>query len=427
MSQAPDRIHPLRPLDCTLVQAGAEKLLRLRDALGISPDALVPLSLFGLLTLFDGRRSVLDIQAEVKRQTGEVLPGADLQRLVDDLDKAYLLDSPRFRERFREVVEEWNAAPVRAAAHSGPRLCYPDDVAELECAMEEMYRREGAADPARRPSTRPLLGVLSPHIDFPRGGHVYTWSYREVRERMRAGAPPVFVIIGTCHQPMTNSFSVTRKSFATPWGPVPADVAFIERLEKAFGGDLRADEFQHKHEHSIEFQVVFLRHALGGRPFSIVPILCGGFHEAVARKAQPDEEPEIASFLDALASTVRQARDEGRQVVMVGGVDLAHVGQNFGDRNRLTEPFLADVRSRDADLLETAKAVDPRAFFAHIVSDGNARRVCGSGAIYTVMSVLDRARDGRPLAGDVLAYDQAVDAENDVCVSFASVAFEEKE
>lgn len=442
---ANDPIPPLRPLECTLIGAGEQRFVRLHDGLGVSPDASIPLPFFALLQLFDGSRSILDVQAEIVRATGQIVPSADLERIVGQLEGAYLLASPRFEERFRQVLKEWDESPVRPASHCGPGLCYPDEREALDREMEAIYKRQGAVDPSRPVSAKPMRAVLAPHIDFGRGGHVYTWAYREVRERIAgrgdgggaagvAGAGvagdqttgPLFVVLGTCHQAMRNHFAVTRKGFETPWGPVPADAGFIERLEALAGGDLREDEYRHKSEHSIEFQVVFLRHALGGRPFSIVPVLVGGFHEAVLQGVEPENEPAVGRFLDALAGALREARDAGREVILVGGVDLAHVGRHFGDEKRLTPAFLAEVRERDRSLLDAAAAVDSRAFFEEISRDNDRRRICGSGAIYSILAVLERAGPAGNLAGDILAYDQAVDKENDLCVSFASLAIEER-
>jgi hypothetical protein len=113
--------------------------------------------------------------------------------------------------------------------------------------------------------------------------------------------------------------------------------------------------------------------------------------------------------------------------MLIGGVDLAHVGRHFGDRDRLTPEFLAEVRSRDHELLKAAAAVDPRALFQEIARDQDQRRICGFGPIYTILGLLERdgARSGR-VAGQLLSYDQAVDLENDLCVSFASMAIEER-
>jgi MEMO1 family protein len=439
---ANDPIPPLRPLECTLLGAGEQRFLRLHDELEVSPDAEIPLPYVALLQLFDGTRSILDVQAEIVRTTGQIIPSAFLERIVGELDGAYLLASPRFEERYHQVLKEWEESPVRAAAHCGPGLCYPDDADALEREMEAFYGRQGAADASRPVSARPLRAVLAPHIDFGRGGHIYTWAYREVRERTAghradggtagngaaggAEAGPVFVVLGTCHKAMKGHFAVTAKSYATPWGPVPADVRFIERLEALAGGNLREDEYRHKREHTIEFQVVFLRHAMGDRPFSIVPVLVGGFHEAILQGVEPENEPAVGRFLDALAGALREAREAGRDAILVGGVDLAHVGTHFGDGKKLTAAFLDEVRERDWALLAAAAAVDSRRFFAEISRDNDRLRICGFGSIYSILAVLERAGPAGKYAGEVLAYDQAVNQEHDLCVSFASVAIEER-
>src|SRR5262245_18113108 len=125
MRAAKAPVTPIRLLDYTLLQIAGQKMVRVRDGFGVSPDALVPLPLFALVQLFDGARTVLDIQAEVARQTGEVLPGAQLERIIEELDGALLLDSPRYKERLRAVLKEWKESPVRRATHAGEGRCYP--------------------------------------------------------------------------------------------------------------------------------------------------------------------------------------------------------------------------------------------------------------------------------------------------------------
>ena len=67
----------------------------------------------------------------------------------------------------------------------------------------------------------------------------------------------------------------------------------------------------------------------GKRDFTIVPILVSSFHHnMVMTKTPPTEIPRMADFLTALKKTIAQS---GRKVCVVAGVDLAHVGQKFGD------------------------------------------------------------------------------------------------
>ncbi len=77
------------------------------------------------------------------------------------------------------------------------------------------------------------------------------------------------MILGTSHYGAgPELFSATRKNYATPFGAVETDGAFVDRLAARYSGDLFADEMLHRGEHSIEFQALFLAYALGLRGFT---------------------------------------------------------------------------------------------------------------------------------------------------------------
>ncbi len=107
-----------------------------------------------------------------------------------------------------------------------------------------------------------VRGVLSPHIDFHRGGSVYTWSYKELVENTQADT---FVVLGVAHQYCRRRFALTSKDFETPLGLVPTNRSYLDSIVAMVGRDYFDDELAHRTEHSIEFQVVFLQYLLGGR------------------------------------------------------------------------------------------------------------------------------------------------------------------
>ena len=146
---------------------------------------------------------------------------------------------------------------------------------------------------------------------------MYAWAYREVLERCDAD---LFVVLGTCHAGMMEPFAATLKAFETPLGPVPADREFLDALGRRYGGDLFASEGAHRVEHSIEFQAVMLRWALGDRPFTMVPLLASFLHEAVWTGKGAEADGRVPRFLGALAETLAASP---RRVCVVGGVDLA--------------------------------------------------------------------------------------------------------
>jgi hypothetical protein len=98
----------------------------------------------------------------------------------------------------------------------------------------------------------------------------------------------------------------------------------------------------------------------------------------------------------------------------VGGVDLSHVGPQFGDLTPVTAPMLDWLASEDEMMLAAVEAGDADAFYETVAKDRDRRRVCGLTPIYTTLRVL--AREGL-----VLKYGQAPDPNG--TVTFASVVF----
>src|SRR5947209_19180036 len=78
------------------------------DQLGLSPrPQRMSVREFFWLRLFDGQRSLRDIQAEAMRQAGgEVLPLELFTDLVCRLEDALFLEGPRFREVAHHAVRE---------------------------------------------------------------------------------------------------------------------------------------------------------------------------------------------------------------------------------------------------------------------------------------------------------------------------------
>jgi len=403
----------LRPLSAERFDHQGQPFAALADPLGAFDDrVLVPLPMFlHVVRHLDGRTTLADVQARVLRETGQLLRTEDLRRLVEQLDAAMVIDGPSFRA----FVDEYRRQRLRPAVLAG--RSYPATERALRAHLARLFVHESAAGPPTpAPAEGPaaaLRGVISPHIDFQRGGPVYTWAYRELVEKSDA---EVFVILGVAHSPCARRFALTRKDFATPLGTAPTDQDFVDQLADLAGSDLFDDELAHRGEHSVEFQVVFLQYVMGDRPFSIVPILVGSFHDLMAAGIDPIDDPQVRRFVEAL----RQAEAEsGRKVAYVGGIDLGHVGREFGDADLLDDPTLDGLRAFDRGMIDRAEAADPAGWFATAAAVGDRWRVCGLAATYTMLHAIGPAR------GRLLRYDQAVDAARTCCVSFASLAFDE--
>jgi hypothetical protein len=403
----------LRMLEAFPVEQDGQRLVALRDPAGFTDQvAVFPLPLLDLISLFDGEHSVAEIQDILRGRHGEAPTAEQIAGLIQSLDEAGFLDGERFESRRRAIEETWRQTPVRPAAHAGG--AYAGDAPALGAQIDGFFAHpagpgRAVTGSAARPPL-PLRGLMAPHIDFHRGGPIYAWAYRELLERSDAD---LFVILGTCHAGMADPFAVTLKPYDTPLGAVPVDRELYEAIRARYGEDLLGSETAHRNEHSIEFQVVMLRHLLGPqREFSILPVLASYLHEAVWTRGDPESDRRVPRFLDALLGAMAVSR---RRVCLVAGVDLAHVGPRFGDPEPNTADSLRAVEAADLGMLEAITAGDPTAFYASIAHDGDRRRICGLSPIYTFL----RALPG--VEGRLLRYSQWPDPQG--AVSFCAAAF----
>jgi AmmeMemoRadiSam system protein B len=151
------------------------------------------------------------------------------------------------------------------------------------------------------------------------------------------------------------------------------------------------------------------------RPFKIVPILVSSFHAMVVNQTLPEKSERVGTFLASLRDL---ACREEREVCLVAGVDLAHVGRQFGDREPVTEEFLKWVEAEDGRLIERLAALDPSGFFNEVAKDGDRRKICGFSPLYSLIHLLDGHRATH------LKYSQAFTPETASAVTFTSMIFE---
>jgi MEMO1 family protein len=392
------------------VEHQGQVFVHLQDPTGVVADPiLIPFDGFQhIIRHFDGLSSLTDIQARVLRQTGLFLALNELEDLVRRLDAAMILEGPTFAA-FEQSYRESGRRPAALAGRS-----YAASVRALRAQLEQFFvDSSGAGMPADEPALQTSIrGILSPHIDFHRGGPVYTWSYKELVEQSQADT---FVVLGVAHQYCRRRFVLTSKDFDTPLGLVPTDRSYVDRIVSLTGRDFFDDELSHRTEHSIEFQVVFLQYLLGGRrDFSIVPILVGSFHDLMERGIDPIDDPDVSRFIQALRVAESSS---GKRVAYIGGIDLCHVGPEFGDPQPVDSGLQEQIRSFDDQMLDRAAACDPGGWFQTAAGVGNRYRVCGLAATYTMLHAIG------PAQGRLLKYKQALDERRTCCVSFASMVF----
>ncbi len=406
------KVPRLRGLDIFPAEVSGQKVICLRDPLGLSGKTFfIPYPTFFILSFFDGRHSPADIQAEFMRRFGELLYREKIEELAVQLDENFLLDNERFRQAERKMKDAFKGSPVRPMTLAGES--YEGDGQKLKETVRSYFTGgEGPGWPERLNGSRAVAGAIAPHIDYGRGGPCYAWAHRAILE---SSAPELFVILGTAHSPMNQPFSLTRKDFETPWGIVSTDGSFLSEIEAGYSADFYEDEWTHKTEHSIELQVTFLGAVRDGTPpFQIVPILCGSFHEAIAKGCSPRELPGVAPFIESLKKAISRTK---KRVCVLASADLAHVGVRFGDAEPPNRFTLESLAEDDRRMLEHAERADPEGFFGFLSREKDRRRVCGLAPIYVLLHLLE-GKDGK-----LLRYSQSVDPAGQSVVTFAGMAF----
>ncbi len=331
---------------------------------------MVTLPALYLIELADGTRSRGEIASEFDRLTGMGVPDDLLDQLLERLDRSYLLDNERARTRLGEL----SPRPYRLSGSA-----YPADREELEIFLDDLL---GADDPAS--FVGDLRASILPHIDFFRGRDSYRAGYRHLTRGLGAPDKPLTVVVlGISHAMSRVPFIMTGKDFDTPLGPVATDQDLVRQLAQGLPFDPFLDEYNHMSEHSIEFHAVLLRHLAGpDRPLSIVPILCGSFHEALRERFSPMELPGVSEFVANLA----RLRDERPDVHFLASVDLAHMGLNF-DQAAMDAGQLADLERQDQETLSYVQEGDAEGFFRTLQADRGIRNYCGTPAIYSLLKL----------------------------------------
>ena len=194
----------------------------------------------------------------------------------------------------------------------------------------------------------------------------------------------------------------------TPLGTVPTDRGFIEAVHQRIGGPCELDVYLHQGEHSLEFQMLFLRHVLDSHPFQVAGFMTGGLG------AEPGEDEVMRDVVGAFEEV---AAASGARVCFIAGADLAHIGPAFGDATPVAQERLDQLAEVEKGKLAHLEGGDAGAFYGSVEAGGNPDRVCGTTPIYlTAMLAGGEA--------ELLHYGQAPAPDGSQVVSFCAMAFE---
>ena len=393
----------LRPVRTQPTVHHGRPALALQDPLQLSNQiVIIPQHLVPILPLCDGTRDLDMLRASLAIRSGILLSTSEIAQIVQRLDEALLLDNERFAQAKQRALAEYRAAPYRPPALAG--ISYPADPNTLREYFDQWIARTSPDGTA----SADVRAVISPHIDYQRGGSVYaqTWT----RASAAIATADLAVIFGTDHNGSLGQITLTRQRYASPFGVLPTDLEVVEAVAEAIGPDRAfAEELHHRTEHSVELAFAWLHYVLGDRTIPVVPILCGSLDHYVQQGSDPAMDSVITAALQAL-----QIATAGRRVLWIAAADLAHVGPAFGDPRPLDLITRAHLRTADERLLRTIEMGNPLAFFRCVQAEQDRWRICGLAPIYLTLRMVT------PATGKIVAYQHCpADAENGSVVTIA--------
>ncbi|NIP30974.1 MAG: AmmeMemoRadiSam system protein B [Candidatus Dadabacteria bacterium] len=397
-------------VDIIPAQHNGETIYYLKD-IEIGSNKLIPLTQLGLYIIshFDGNYSTEQIQKLIDDRINLKVDLNDINSLVNLLDENYLLINQRSKTHKNKLEKEYLESYIRPSAHAGHS--YPDNKDELNDLIENFYKNAGL-NLKNRTKGRKVKGIISPHIDFNRGGKSFSKAYYELSD----STADTFLIFGTSHYPKTNNpFILTKKPFNTPYGTVDISEEFINELEKLCDWDIFDGEISHKNEHSLEFQIVFLQHLFKNeKEIKIIPVLCNSYHDFVQDGKSPYSDYKISKFLQNIRHLIKISATE---ICMIAGVDMAHVGKKFGDNIEINNEILEWIEKEDKDCLNHVKNIDPDSFYNSIEKNKDNRKICGLSSIYSMLKTINADNC------KILDYDKALEPDTGSVVTFASAVF----
>jgi AmmeMemoRadiSam system protein B len=393
-----------RDLEFFPVAYEGKQVVLIRDHLGLVQEGkAIELALYQFMTLLDGSRDLRDVQMAMMRQQGGVLVGMEeVKTLLSHLDEAFLLESESFLKAKNQIVQDFEARPVRPCSHCG--RSYPADPGELEHRLNDILK--ASPSKAARPEGK-VVALVSPHIDLSVGQRGYASAY----QWLEWTSPSRVVVLGVGHQMAHDFFSLTEKGFETPLGTVKGDKAAVRELRHAGGDVLAANDFAHRAEHSIEFQILFLQHLLKDQEFTIVPILCGFVGTGLPEFSREAYLSRTGSFVEALRGIVAE-----EETLVVAGVDFSHVGPKFGHQEP-AQQLTGRSEAHDKNLLASLSDLNVQEFWEESRRSQDQFNVCGFSALALLLEVLP------PCKGRLLHYETWHEEPTRSAVSFASAVF----
>lgn len=385
-----------------LVDDGHQYVL-MTDKLGYASEEIaISVEFYNLMVDIGGKTKYSELSKTL--QIDELFIIDQVISNIRNLDEMGFLFSSSFIRKRDIINQKYLELKERPYICSGSS--YPEEKEALKQFLNNLF---ASADIEKYSSDS--NAIIVPHIDLKLNEvcpPVYAAGYHSARNTDF----DLLVILGTAHYVSSNIFMLTKKNYSTPLGICETDFELIEQWLKNCAIPLDFNEFAHKPEHSIEYQILLSQHYFAGRDYKVLPILVGSFGQFVENGKMPDSSEEFNIMIESLRKSIS---DLGRKPLFIASVDFAHIGRKFGD-DYDAAPTLPNLKLEDRKLIDSIVNIDKKSFFEKIITDCDKYKICGTAPIFSLLSLVDFQR------GDFLQYAQWNETETNSAVSFTSIA-----
>ncbi|MFO0875464.1 MAG: AmmeMemoRadiSam system protein B [Phycisphaerales bacterium] len=377
------------------VMHNEQQVVVLRDPMALVPQAMaVPPQVVGLIQQFQGERTLGEFAAALNASDPQ--PLVELVRRLDEIGLLWGPTFERLEADLRDRLATAGAFPVgqqEGTDHPGADA--------VRAAIDEWLSQSD--DPELE---APAIGIVAPHLDYPRGWPNYAAAYRCFDG---ADAPDRVVVLGTNHFGLGDGVVMTEWGFDTPLGRAPTDPRVIERLRSRLGEGLFKDQLDHHAEHSIKLQLPWIQHRFGDVPVvaALVP------DPLVPMIADDGRRIAVEPFVEALDEALQAT---GGRTFFVASADLSHVGPQFGEPRAVDANRKVDVERHDRDLMGRFMTADATSFLDRMRETHNPTRWCSIGNMYATLQL------ARPAGVELIDYRQACDDQGACLVTSAAMA-----
>jgi AmmeMemoRadiSam system protein B len=388
-SEFPDRPE-LRPVEVSRITHEGSDYFLLKDFRQLSEQSLmVPTPLGLYLQGFDGTNTLNEIVKEAVRNGAPEVTQETLNDLITRLDDMLLLSNGKYEAEIGQRLTDYRSLPDRKPALADK--AYPSGTSDLRGYLDGFafpYMNDDVMVDDDLPADLDveLKAVVSPHIDFERGGDSYGMIWELVRDQLQD--VELFVVFGTDHNGDGPRLTLTNQNYQTPLGVLETDTELVSEISRILSNDSSvedhafADEFNHTSEHSIELATVWLHRAIGNSNAKMLPILCGSLSGSLVTESEVMDHSEISRVIRLLQTVASE-----RKTMFIAAADLSHVGPAFGDTELMPKDSedRRRVQADDEVLLNAIAKGRKSRFFESIKNDEDRNRICGLAPIYMTL------------------------------------------